>query len=283
MFCEYNLDISLHGGIPTQFYHLRNKNFREWEIPPWDLKIFTNKKLGEGSWAEVYLAKWKETYVAAKVMKDTAKKFLYIREFDNMTRLHHPNIVQLFGYVEEPFIIVTEYFQNKDLKCNISFINNNNKKKQIVLDILRGLHYMHTRKPTSFIHRDIKLSNVMLTNSKIGKIGDFGLSKIMQDQIFNSRDNLIELLEDDMTNEVGTERYMAPEIKTNKNYDSKVDIYSCGVLMYELYESKIYKELKFNNFPVKTPKNIQTLITLMTLNNYINRPSAKDCIKFLDN
>jgi serine/threonine protein kinase len=282
MFCEYNLDISLHDGIPTQFYHLRNKNFREWEIPPWDLKIFTNKKLGEGSWAEVYLAKWKETYVAAKVMKDTAKKFLYIREFDNMTRLHHPNIVQLFGYVEEPFIIVTEYFQNKDLKCNISSINNN-KKKQIVLDILRGLHYMHTRRPTSFIHRDIKLSNVMLTNSKIGKIGDFGLSKIMQDQIFNSRDNLMELLEDDMTNEVGTERYMAPEIKTNKNYDSKVDIYSCGVLMYELFESKIYKELKFNNFPVKTPKNIQTLITLMTLNNSYNRPSAEDCIKFLDN
>ena len=58
----------------------------------------------------------KTTVVAkAKNELDAEAKKLIIKEFNNMTNVHHPNIVQLFGYVEEPFIIVMEYFQNGDL------------------------------------------------------------------------------------------------------------------------------------------------------------------------
>ena len=115
-------DISLHGGIPKQYYHLKNKKFNEWEIAPWEVKIDSTKLLGSGAWANVYLAEWRNTIVVAKVLKnnlDNHAKNLIIKEFENMTKMHHPNIVQLFGYIEEPFIIIMEYFQNGDLYKNI--------------------------------------------------------------------------------------------------------------------------------------------------------------------
>lgn len=282
MFCDtFKADISLHGGIPRKYSHLATKQFKDWEIPPWDLRIYKDKKLGEGNWAEVYLAKWKDTYVVAKIMKETEKKFLYLREFDNMTKMHHPNIVQLFGYVEDPFIIVMEYFPNKDLSSN-----NNlrlGKKKSVTVDILRGLHYMHTRKPDTLIHRDIKPSNIMLTNSKTAKIVDFGLSKLSETNIIvASHEKDLNLLDDDSghTSYVGSLRYMAPEVKES-HYTTKIDIYSTGILMYELFENKLYiKNTKFSFF--WTPKFIRNLIIKMTDEDPNNRPTAKECLDYFN-
>jgi len=276
---SFKKDVSLHDGVPKQYWHLGNKVLKDWEIAPWDLQIYGDRKLGEGNWATVYLAKWKETFVAAKVLKHTEKAFLYLREFDAMTKMHHPNIVQLFGYVEEPFIIVMEYFEHQDLKKQ-NYINKRTKK-QISIDILRGLNYFHTRKPEGLIHRDIKLSNIMLTKSKTAKIADFGLSKFIKEQIPNSQASNLDQLDytNDLTGNVGTERYMAPElIKTY--YDYKVDIYSTGILLYELWESKVYNP-KQEMYFYWTPKNIKELIKQMTKFNPTERPDAKQCLRFL--
>jgi serine/threonine protein kinase len=276
---SFKKDVSLHDGVPKQYWHLRNKVLNDWEIAPWDLQIYGDRKLGEGNWATVYLAKWKETFVAAKVLKQTEKAFLYLREFDAMTKMHHPNIVQLFGYVEEPFIIVMEYFEHQDLKKQ-NYINKRTKK-QISIDILRGLNYFHTRKPEGLIHRDIKLTNIMLTKSKTAKIADFGLSKFIKEQIPNSQASNLDQLDytNDLTGNVGTERYMAPElIKTD--YDYKVDIYSTGILLYELWESKVYNP-KQEMYFYWTPKNIKKLIKEMTKINPTERPDAKECLRCL--
>ena len=53
----YNSDLSLHGGVPKEYYNIKNKIFNDWEIPPWELFIFNNRLLGKGSFANVYLAK----------------------------------------------------------------------------------------------------------------------------------------------------------------------------------------------------------------------------------
>ena len=118
----YNSDVSLHSGIPKQFYGLKNKNFGDWEIPPWELYIFENRVLGEGTFSKVYLAKWRETFVVAKVInRDFVdfKKYLIEREIDIMTKLHHPNIVQFLGYIDDPFILIMEYIPNGNLKERI--------------------------------------------------------------------------------------------------------------------------------------------------------------------
>ena len=250
---KYNVDwmsedMSLHSGIPRDYYSLKEHNFGDWEIPPWELYIFKDRLIGEGSFSKVYLAKWRETFVVAKVVDPEfirIKKEVVMREFDIMTKLHHPNIVQFLGYINEPFIIVMEYIPKMDLMSNIRSLTKK-EKINITKDILRGLIYIHNRKPHNLIHRDIKPTNILLTNSKVAKISDFGLSKFytmkmvpssddLVNMVGSSRDNYVEL-----TNNVGTERYMSPEMLALKEYDNKSDIYSCGILLYELFENKKY-------------------------------------------
>ena len=238
-------DCSLHGGVPKNYYNLKDKQFGDWEIPPWELFIYNQYLLGEGSFAKVFLAKWRETTVVAKVINENIckeKKELVLREFKIMTKLHHPNIVQFLGYIDNPFIIVMEYIPSGDLLTKIPRLGKK-EKISIAKDILRGLVYIHNRKPYSLIHRDIKPTNILLTNSKVAKITDFGLSKFYCIERENSHDNLSELAEQfnsDLTIDVGTARYMAPEAHISGKYTNKVDIYSCGILLYEMFENKRY-------------------------------------------
>tara|TARA_B100001093_G_scaffold520286_1_gene614272 strand:+ start:1088 stop:2011 length:924 start_codon:yes stop_codon:yes gene_type:complete len=292
--CLENMDISLYGGIPKQYSSISNKKFNNWEIPPWELIIFKQRLLGEGSFSKVYLAKWRETYVVAKIINKeicNSKKKLVLREFDIMTKLHHPNIVQFLGYIDDPFIIVMEYIPNNDLYKNIINLKKD-KKISIMKDILRGLAYIHNRKPDTLIHRDIKPTNILLTNSKVAKITDFGLSRFYNMEKINSHENLNSLDVnhnkcDNLINEfsgfVGTERYMAPEVLKNlSNYNHKIDIYSCGILLYELFENKKYiSGSKFAWF--WTPKKIKNIIlTNMLSQNPLDRKEALDILKIMN-
>ena len=309
---KYNTDISddsVHGGVPKKYYNIKNKDFGDWEIPPWEVFIFTDKLIGKGSFSNVYLAKWRETFVVAKIFKnkiEEEKKFLILREIDIMSKLHHPNIVQFLGYIDTPFIIIMEYIPNNNLTLNYKNLYKK-EKISIMKDILKGLAYIHNRKPYSLIHRDIKPTNIILTKSKIAKISDFGLSKFYNiNKTFSSnnlsnlnsntnRDNInnnintitnqviINLDEDDLTIDVGTERYMAPEIKKSNIYTNKIDIYSCGILLYELFENKPFLDIH-NMYWYKTPKKIKNIILNFMLNeNPDDRYDALGILKMLNN
>ena len=233
------LDTSLHNGIPKQFSSLKNTNFSDWEIAPWELYIFENKLLGEGSFAKVYLAKWRETLVVAKkINKEICEnKEFILREIDIMSKLHHPNIVQFLGYINDPFIIVMEYIPNGNLLERIKDLKYK-QKLSIMKDVLQGLAYFHNRRPQSLIHRDIKPTNILLTPSYRAKITDFGISKLYSLERKNSFSGIdIINMEPELTADVGTIRYRAPETyNSNMAYDNKVDIYSFGVLLYEMFE-----------------------------------------------
>ena len=293
----FNSDQSLHDGVPKIYHHLKDKKFGDWEIPPWELFIFTKRLLGQGSFAKVYLAKWRGTFVVAKVINENIcanEKNLVLREFDIMTKMHHPNIVQFLGYIDNPFIIVMEYIPKGDLLENIKKKTlNKSQKINIMKDILQGLAYIHNRKPYSLIHRDIKPTNILLTNSKVAKITDFGLSKFANYYRNNSNDNLVNLdnptqtnqlelskkLIEDLTLFVGTERYMAPECVNNNNYTNKVDIYSCGILLYEMFENKRYIPNQKMSW-YYTPKNIKNIIIQHMLN--VNHEERSDALNLLE-
>ena len=85
---------------------------------------------------------------------------------DTLIQIHHPNIVQIFGFVEQPFAIVMEYLPNKDLLHYIKQKKNIDipSKIKICVDVLRGRIFA-CRKPSSLIHRDIKPQNIVLTQS----------------------------------------------------------------------------------------------------------------------
>ena len=175
---NYDIDLILSQDEIKNTYDLNYKISNDWEIPPWELFIFKDRMLGEGSFSKVYLAKWREAFVVAKVINNemlSVKKDIVLREIDIMSKLHHPNIVQFLGFVYDPFIIVMEYLPYGDLASNNSLTKT--QKINIMKDILKGLSYIHNRQPNNLIHRDIKPSNILLTTSKLAKISDFGLSK----------------------------------------------------------------------------------------------------------
>ena len=289
----YEEDVSLHSGIPKQFYGLKNKNFGDWEIPPWELYIFENRVLGEGAFSKVYLAKWRETFVVAKVInRDFVdfKKYLIEREIDIMTKLHHPNIVQFLGYIDDPFILIMEYIPNGNLKERIPYLYKKQKIK-IMINILQGLNYIHKRLPYSLIHRDIKPTNIILTASNFAKITDFGLSKFHCLHKNFSANDLSKLENNtkqhiyytELTNDVGTEKYMAPELLIeNYNYTNKIDIYSTGILLYEMFENKKYipgKKLSW----FWCPKKIKNIIEeKMLVHNPDKRFTAEQLIKLFN-
>lgn len=280
-FNNYNVDLSctklqLTGNIPTKFAYLEYKIFEDWEIAPWELFIFEDRLLGQGAFSKVYLAKWRETFVVAKVIDPEfakLKKTLVLREIAIMSKLHHPNIVQFLGFIDDPFILVIEYISNGTISSNNRNFNKN-QKLSIMKDILRGLAYLHNRRPLSLIHRDIKPSNILITASKMAKIADFGLSKFynMQVDIDSSNNNSF----------VGTRRYMAPEIFNGLNsYNHKVDIYSAGILFYELLESKTYipySSLKW----FYTSKHLKKIISeFMLSEDPNNRYNALELVRLL--
>ena len=234
-FTNYNVDLSC-AKLELTAAHLENKIFDDWEIAPYELFIFEDKLLGEGASSKVYLAKWRETFVVAKVIDPEfakIKKSFVVREIAIMSKLHHPNIVQFLGFIDNPFIIVLEYIVNGTISSNMRKFNKK-QKLSIMKDILRGLAYLHNRRPLSLIHRDIKPSNILITSSKMAKIADFGLSKFYHAPVYNDSSN-------NVCSCVGSRRYMAPEIYNHAGpYNHKVDIYSAGIVFYELLESKTY-------------------------------------------
>jgi serine/threonine protein kinase len=282
---KYLLDISLHSGIPKQYYSLKDKVFGDWEIPPWEIHIFKDRLLGEGGFSKVYLAKWRETFVVAKIINTEiikTKKELVLREIDIMSKLHHPNIVQFLGYVDNPFILVMEYIPQGNLRDNISKLYKS-QKITIMKDILKALAYFHNRKPHSLIHRDIKPTNVLLTNSKVAKITDFGLSKFYKLDNISSFDNLTNIeTNNSLTKEVGTEKYMAPEILNREIYDNKIDIYACGILFFEMFENKRYVRGIDNSFWY-TPYKLRNLIKDNMLNDdSTKRKTALELLKIIN-
>lgn len=281
-FNNYNVDLSstklqLTGNIPTKFAYLEYKIFEDWEIAPWELFIFEDKLLGQGAFSKVYLAKWRETFVVAKVIDPEfarLNKSFVLREIAIMSKLHHPNIVQFLGFIDDPFIIVLEYIVNGTISSNMRNFNKK-QKLSIMKDILRGLAYLHNRRPLSLIHRDIKPSNILITSSKSAKIADFGLSKFYNNPVANDSSNNI-------CSCVGSRRYMAPEIfNCVGSYNHKVDIYSAGILFYELLESKTY--IPYNSLKwFYASKHLKKIISeFMVSHDPNDRYNALDILKLL--
>jgi len=190
-------DISLHDGVPKRFYTIRDKEFGDWEIPPWELFIYENELLGEGSFSKVYLAKWRETLVVAKVLDENIckqKKELVLREFNTMTKLHHPNIVQFLGYIDNPFILIMEYELTQQsynkifvLSDRMEFIH---KIKERFGKEYRILSYMKENNPTD----NQRFKDVALTVEKIKKTkGLYDLMKLEDELKRKSKINRVVL------------------------------------------------------------------------------------------
>lgn len=192
------------------------------------------EKLGEGGMAVVYKAfdTRLETDVAVKVIRterlteETKERAMkrFEREAKALARLTHPNIVKVmdFGEYEGKPYLVMPYLSGGTLKEQLGMPIAWNEAFRILGPIARALEYAHQR---DIIHRDVKASNILVTDSGQPMIADFGVAKIL------TLEETVDLTGTGMG--IGTPEYMAPEQWTGKTTE-RSDQYSLGVVLYEM-------------------------------------------------
>ena len=279
------------------------ESLKEWIINENEVYVYKNQILGKGQFGTVYKGEWRRLIVAIKQFEklDANKRKLVENEFTAMTKIHHPNIIQLLGIIQNPFSIVMEYIPNG---CLFDYLNNHqwttlDRKVLFMMDIAKGLAYLHARKPSFIIHRDIKPKNFLVTKDLQIKIADFGICKILKNDICKkSQENLQYITDITATSNVGTLYYMAPELVVKEkitHYTASVDIYSFGSVMYEIFEGhKIYefcenREQFINiilrrchpNFEHSRPF-IKKLIIRCLDYNPLRRPKALEILRYLE-
>ena len=191
--------------------------------------------LGTGGMSEVYLAQDIKTgiKVAIKILdRKLSKNEEYIKRFKREVEisktLSHPNIVKIISYGTDKgrYYIVYEYLEGLTLDRYIK-----SKKLQIdeiediTLQILNGLSYAHSK---NIIHRDIKPSNIMISGNGKIKILDFGIARASSRSTITKTGMFM-----------GSPHYISPEQADSKKLDYRTDIYSFGVVIYELLTGKV--------------------------------------------
>ena len=196
------------------------------------------KELGAGSFGHVYLVKHKVTkaeYAIKAIDKrnktNQEEKPYFRREIEVMYKIHHPNVVKLYGHFEDNnyCYFIMEYIS----KGNVYGLIPSDKKKRInpkvvatlMKNVISAVYYLHNMNPI-IIHRDIKPENVLLADNLVAKLTDFGWSNYMQE-------------DEKRTTVCGTPIYLAPEIIKEQGHDEKVDIWCIGVLCFELITGNV--------------------------------------------
>ena len=205
-------------------------------LPEYDISNFKKEfqgiipvELGTGSYGRVYLVtnKFNNKKYALKVINKNKLMQIYAdcrlvhNEVELHSKLNHPNIIKLYNMkeTENEIQILLEYAQNGNL---FDIIQKNNgldelKAFEYFIQIVNAVYFLHQN---NIIHRDIKPENILIGENDVLKLCDFGWAKELN---VNKRATFC-----------GTMEYMAPEIVGSEMYDFSVDIWSLGILLYEL-------------------------------------------------
>jgi serine/threonine protein kinase len=196
------------------------------EIPGYEIL----EVLGQGGMATVYLAKQLkfDRIVALKIMSpqlasDDSFKVRFIHEARIVAKISHPNIVAVYdvGEYEGHNYLSMEYHDGGDLKAKIQDGIDVKECLYIIKDVCKALDFAHTN---SIIHRDIKPDNILFRFDQSAVLADFGIAKALES-------------ESDLTQigtAIGTPKYMSPEQTTGVKVTNQSDLYSVGVVLYEM-------------------------------------------------
>ena len=202
-------------------------------------KYYKRKLIGTGSYGEAWLVERvaDQAIFVAKVMNldkmsSRDKQYAY-SEIKCLANCEHPNIVKYEEDHEENelLLIVMEYADAGDLDRHIKSRAADTRRFQehealfLFLQVCMALDHIHSHK---MLHRDIKGANILLTSSGLVKLGDFGFSHQYDETVSGVVANTF----------CGTPYYLAPELWNNQRYSKKADVWSVGVLLYEIMALK---------------------------------------------
>ncbi len=192
------------------------------------------EKIGAGGMSDVYKAKDQVLgrFVAVKVLKpEFAEDVNFVTKFHTEAQsaagLQHPNIVNIYdvGSEEHMHYIVMEYVEGITLKTYIEKKGQLNYKEaiSIAIQVARGIEAAHNN---NIVHRDIKPQNIMISNEGKVKVTDFGIARAATSNTIHS-------------DVMGSVHYTSPEQARNGFVDGKSDIYSLGIVMYEMVTGRV--------------------------------------------
>ncbi|PRP79105.1 hypothetical protein PROFUN_11661, partial [Planoprotostelium fungivorum] len=189
------------------------------------------QKIGEGAFGIVFKARWRETKVAVKqiraehVTEEQLKSFLgEVTILQNLRA--HPNVVLFIGltFPPQPLSLVTEFCEGGDLggylQRNAQTITEALRMK-FILGVAKGMYHLHLEK---VVHRDLAVRNILLTKHLEPQVADFGLSR-EQDSTDSASVT---------TSVVGPLKWMSPEAISKREYSTKSDVFSFGVVIWEI-------------------------------------------------
>ncbi|KNA19456.1 hypothetical protein SOVF_061300 isoform A [Spinacia oleracea] len=209
-------------------------------------------KIGEGGYGSIYKGFLRQTQVAVKVLNPNSRQGPreFGQEVDVLSKLRHPNLVTLIGACPESWALVYEYLSGGSLEDRLVCKDNTpplawQTRIQIATELCAVLIFLHSSRPTSIIHGDIKPSNILLDDNFVCKLADFGICRV----ISHSKTSLEETTRCCTTEPKGTFTYMDPEFLTTGELTPKSDIYSFGIILLRLLTGRpamgITKEVEY--------------------------------------
>ncbi|XP_078275489.1 tyrosine-protein kinase Srms-like [Rhinoraja longicauda] len=201
----------------------------EWERPREEFSLL--RKLGEGNFGEVWEGVWGENqHVAIKMLKkDDMNVDVFLQEVKVMKSIKHPKLIQLYAVcsIEEPVYIVTELMTKGNLKDYLRGEEGGALTTAhhvyIASQVAEAMAYLEKHK---YIHRDLAARNVLVGEELVCKVADFGLMRLIRDDVYNIR--------------TGTKipvKWTAPEAANYCRFSIKSDVWSFGILLYEIMTS----------------------------------------------
>ena len=206
--------------------------------------------LGAGGFGTVYMATRLPTAELLAVKEVRSDRLNYgtwaslYSEIATMMELKHPYVLELVGvHVKEPYRIITRYCPGRSLFDRLHKSSGKHltppQLTEIASQVAQGMKFLHAN---GIVHRDLKTMNILLDENDVVKIADFGLAGIVKDG-------------EGLKGGVGTPHYGAPEVLEKKSYGPKVDIFSFGVILWEMAARQIpYRD--------KTPQEIYEYVVI---------------------
>uniref|UniRef100_A0A3Q1IPN9 Tyrosine-protein kinase n=1 Tax=Anabas testudineus TaxID=64144 RepID=A0A3Q1IPN9_ANATE len=229
-------------------------SYEKWEINPSELTFM--KELGSGQFGLVRLGKWRAQHkVAIKTIREGAMhEEDFLEEAKVMMNLSHPKLVQLYGVCTQhkPIYIVTEFME---LGCMLNFLRQRRGSftlgslLSICLDVSEGMEHLECN---GFIHRDLAARNCLVNEALVVKVSDFGMARYVLDNQYTSSSGAKFPV-----------KWSPPEVFNFSRYSSKSDVWSFGVLMWEVFTE--------GRMPFEPHQNHE-VVTLVTQGHRLYRP-----------
>eukprot|EP00053_Salpingoeca_punica_P018941 m.188434 g.188434 ORF g.188434 m.188434 type:complete len:1153 (-) comp17536_c2_seq1:210-3668(-) len=223
---------------------------RIWEISPDDITFKREiTEDAQGTFARVWYGEWQGREVAVKVLRESIKELdetaqsKFRDEMKVIRQLRHRNIVFFYGIGvqgEVPFLVF-EWMRRGTLEKILKSKSPLSWPRRIgfALDTARGMDYLHQHNPP-LLHRDLKSANLLISKDWVAKVSDFGTAR---QSLYGHWTTHVE--ERRYTGSVGTIAWTAPEVLSDQYYDTPCDVYSFGIVLWELCT----RQMPFENTP----------------------------------